>query len=315
MIYIWMKGGLGNQLFQYAFGRYLSEITGQRMVLDLRVFQARQLGGSKAHERFTLDRLCLADCHITSPIHALAARTLNKVMASAPPLRNKAAWITDRTPDAGRTALALQNKIIFADGFFQRSLYPKGARAALLRQFVPRDERNRQSAIALINQYRGEGPVVAVHVRRGDFLDADSPSAALPGEYFHRAMERFPGCTFLVFTDDPVWSRSQFGGSNIHIMPQSDAVQDLYAMSLADHNIISNSTFSWWSAWLNQNDHRRVIAPQIWLNPGLEFMHADDFLPSDWTVLNSLGEDVHRPFLQDGALAPRSSPSAAQNAA
>lgn len=115
---------------------------------------------------------------------------------------------------------------------------------------------------------------VSVHIRRGDFLSVDIHNVCSL-EYYQKAIEHmsklFPESKFIFFSDDIDWVEKNFKGENMVICKKDffDSYQDwydMYLMTLCKGNIISNSTFSWWGAWLNKNPEKVVIAPRVWLN-------------------------------------------------
>ena len=75
---------------------------------------------------------------------------------------------------------------------------------------------------------------------------------------------QYPEIKFIVFSDDPDWCRSNFNGEKFIICDINDSYIEMCAMSLCDDNIIANSSFSWWGAWLNQKEDKTVIAPSRW---------------------------------------------------
>lgn len=109
-------------------------------------------------------------------------------------------------------------------------------------------------------------------------------------DYIHRAMSEFSqDCRFLVFSDtsqDVSWCRANIHGEQISFARGDSDLEDFATMSACDHHIISNSTFSWWAAWLNPAVNKRVIAPSIWSAPQSKVeMLTDDLLPTDWIKL------------------------------
>ena len=117
---------------------------------------------------------------------------------------------------------------------------------------------------------------VSVHIRRGDYLD-ESHGGLYTGicteayykEAFARMERLVPGARFFLFSNDPEWTREHFESKNCVLVEGSTedtGYMDLYLMSRCRHNIIANSSFSWWGAWLNENPEKKVIAPAKWLN-------------------------------------------------
>jgi len=107
-------------------------------------------------------------------------------------------------------------------------------------------------------------------------------------EYINQSKSIFPEAVFLIFSDnqdDINWCKKNINGLRHYYSEGHDKYIDFTLMQLCDHNIISNSSFSWWSAWLNKNQDKIVVAPQKWF--GIEYNHynMDDFFPLDWTVI------------------------------
>jgi hypothetical protein len=101
--------------------------------------------------------------------------------------------------------------------------------------------------------------------------------------YYNKAMELAPGEKFCVFSDDIEWCRQNFKGKDIFFMSNEDEIFDLGAMSKFGNNIAANSSFSWWSSWLNTNTEKKVIVPNKWFGPALASTHdTRDLIPSDW---------------------------------
>jgi hypothetical protein len=101
--------------------------------------------------------------------------------------------------------------------------------------------------------------------------------------YYNQAMELAPGEKFCVFSDDIEWCRQNFKGKDIFFMSNEDEIFDLGAMSKFGNNIAANSSFSWWSSWLNTNTEKKVIVPNKWFGPALASTHdTRDLIPSDW---------------------------------
>lgn len=115
---------------------------------------------------------------------------------------------------------------------------------------------------------------VGVHLRRGDYLEADELYGGICTEKYYalaiqKMRQQLPGCEFFLFTNDPLWAREHMTGEGITIVEENDedhGYLDMYLMSQCKHNIIANSSFSWWAAWLNENPEKRIIAPARWVN-------------------------------------------------
>lgn len=127
-----------------------------------------------------------------------------------------------------------------------------------------------------------------VHVRRGDFTNYPDHHPVQSLNYFQRAMDLMPeGCTFLVFSDDIAWCKSNFDTTNgrfIFIEGNKD-FEDISIMRMCSNNIISNSTFSWWAAWLNSNPDKVIVAPKNWFGTAYSHMITSDLYCPGWEVI------------------------------
>jgi hypothetical protein len=90
------------------------------------------------------------------------------------------------------------------------------------------------------------------------------------------------GTTFLVFSDDMEWCKENFIGDQFIFVEGENDVTDLWIMSYCKHNIIANSSFSWWGAWLNDYKHKIVVAPLKWFGPAKGDIKTDDIYAENW---------------------------------
>ena len=128
-----------------------------------------------------------------------------------------------------------------------------------------------------------DGDVVGVHVRRGDYLQNPNIHPTCTVAYYKTAFKRFSDATFIVCTDTPDWVATNLCSDNVILSNSKDELEDLYLLSQCSHNIISNSSFAWWGAWLN-NNNPTVIAPKTWFGPdGPQDFH--DMYCDNWVQL------------------------------
>jgi len=133
---------------------------------------------------------------------------------------------------------------------------------------------------------------IGIHVRRGDYVKLQHAHVVLPVRYYNDALnlmatklgfENVPQMnneyTFVLFSDDIDWCRKAFyNNKNIIFMEGHKAVEDLYYMNMCSHNIMANSTFSWWGTYLRDNRNRNIIVPKNWFNPNFRN-------PQEWQTL------------------------------
>lgn len=123
----------------------------------------------------------------------------------------------------------------------------------------------------------------AINVRRGDYLKLQDLHPVCTLDYFNTAIEIIgKQSPFLVISDDVEWCKENFIGDNFYFTNETNAVVDLYLQTLCENNIISNSTFSWWGAWLNENPNKIVIAPKLWFGPSNARHNTKDLIPDSW---------------------------------
>lgn len=133
---------------------------------------------------------------------------------------------------------------------------------------------------------------VSIHVRRGDYIKLKHYYNILTMEYYNNAVELFnEHVLFIVFSDDIEWCKTNMKYKNIYYCEYTEDVgltheeTDLILMSMCDHNIIANSSFSWWGAWLNTNKNKKVVSPKRWyVNPEKNFNNRYIYC-KDWIVI------------------------------
>ena len=127
----------------------------------------------------------------------------------------------------------------------------------------------------------------AIHVRRTDYLTHKGCYEILGMNYYERAMAQMNTSKYLIFSDDISWCKKHFIGNQFEFSEGNSDVVDLSIMIKCINNIIANSSFSWWGAWLNPNPDKVVIAPKNWFGPKLASTHdTKDLLPSEWLKID-----------------------------
>jgi len=278
--------GLGNQLFQYAFFRALqSNFPDTKM--DISEFKYR-----KHHNGYELERLFNIQPVYSTKEENDALADYSKDLFSE--IRRKifcmkrkcsGKLIIEGKQNYNATELlALQNAYFI--GYWQSEKYFKSIEDSLRKELTFKSVLDDQNlAIAEdINTCNS----VAIHVRRGDYLKSrrrDSCGTVCSLAYYNRAIEQI--CSqvanprFFIFSDDKEWVKENLLIENavyVDINSRLDSYKDMQLMSLCKHNIIANSSFSWWGAWLNNNPNKVVLAPSIWMRN----MNYADVLPDSW---------------------------------
>jgi len=172
------------------------------------------------------------------------------------------------------------------NGYYQSEKYFKHVEEDL-RKVLTFKEEIYKKASEIYSQIKYS--TVSIHIRRGDYLGLEQFHPVCSTEYYQEALSNFTddNYQFLVFSDDIPYCEDLFGDQeNISYINTNDAFVDLCLMSLCDHNIIANSSFSWWGAWLNTNQHKRVIAPKKWFGTAYNNVHnTKDLYCDKWIQL------------------------------
>lgn len=171
------------------------------------------------------------------------------------------------------------------DGYFQSEKYFEYSKSQIKNLF----ECNKNLEDQLINKFPfiSEEKTCSIHVRRGDYLNLPNYHPTQSVDYYKKAIEYFnPETLFLIFSDDIEWCKNEFSQINrkMYFIERNFDYEDLYLMSFCKNNIICNSTFSWWGAWLNNNENKKVIAPKKWFGPDLP-CNTNDLYCKSWIVI------------------------------
>jgi hypothetical protein len=288
MVVIYLQGGLGNQLFQYAFGRYLQELRGEELYIDSSHFAKSQSLGetpralqlNEFHTHF-LPTNAQINSRIQKEMNLpLLRRIRNKLVPynHLLVLNDQSVWNEDQHP---------KQEILYLKGYFQKENYFSKIRLELLQELQPN--------YTLLRNHELPENAVSVHVRRGDYVSLTSAAAhhgTCSVEYYNRAMqlmsEKIQNPHFVFFSDDIAWCKTTFGHlSNAHFMEPLEGMresEDMIWMSRCQHHIIANSSYSWWGAWLNVSPNKIVVAPATW-NLAQQ-TKLNDYVPSNWIQLS-----------------------------
>ena len=288
MILINLKGGLGNQLFQYATGRALSLRNDNKLKLDI-------TGYSKNNNIDTVRHYALSPFDIKAEIASAAEIKKLKYPFG---LISKG-WRFFKT-----TALRIFNisfnpkifyskKPLYLDGFFQTERYFIDKEDEIRKDLTLKDSLSPR-ALEVLSKINSCPNSVSLHVRRGDYVSDKSTNlhhGTCDPSYYTKAVEYMStkignNIHIFVFSDGIEWAKEniKFPYETSYVSPIKstplDEIEELILMSKCKHNIIANSSFSWWGAWLNQNRDKIVIAPKRWVLMGEK--NYKDIIPSTW---------------------------------
>jgi len=170
-------------------------------------------------------------------------------------------------------------KNLLMHGYFQSEKYFLQNKEKILDLFYI----NSEDVYFLQNKYKNIdlNNTVSVHVRRGDYLKFSHIHPVCEAEYYKKAMEHFPNKNFIFVSQDMEWVYENFKGNNIFYSNNDNEILDFTIQTICSDNIIANSTFSWWAAYLNKNKNKKIISPLKWF--GEKSPHnQDNIIPSNW---------------------------------
>lgn len=288
MVKVILSGGLGNQMFQYAAGRALSLREKTILLTDLQIINKK----TKATKRsFELGIFNLKPIIKTSFYDKLKIRGFNLVRKN----KNRNSRIFDIFCDEKAqffdnrfTSLSEKSTLY---GYFQNENYFKDISHQLRLDFTFKKALEGKNAeIQNTIEFHNS---ISLHIRRGDYLNNNSNLKVLDITYYQKAIQiissELKNPYFFIFSDDINWVKENLDLKFNHIFVDWNTNQDSYIdmqlMSLCKHNIIANSSFSWWGAWLNNNPSKLVIAPSTWYKNDESNHYPDGFIPKGWIIL------------------------------
>ena len=166
-----------------------------------------------------------------------------------------------------------KDKVVDLQGFFQSEKYFLAHCRAIKFALTPVDLQKTSIGKA------------GIHVRRGDYLKFSESHPPLGMDYYTAAMNKIKVKKYVVFSDDIEWCKDNFKGKKFEFSENKTEIEDLIYMTSMEHNIIANSSFSWWAAYLNPNPNKIVIAPETWFGPALKNHDTKDLYPQEWIKL------------------------------
>jgi len=276
LVIIMLSGGLGNQMFQYALYCRLQELGREVKIDDRRGFiddpngrvpRLTQVFGIKYEVATVREVKDMLDSH--RDIISIARRKL---------FGRKSRIYREKSGLFDEAVLTMDN--IYLDGYWQSEKYfdSEYVKNRLINEFaidkklVLTDDESRR----ILEQIESEESV-SVHVRRGDYLNpgvVENHGGICTDDYYKRAIEyvldKKPGAKLYFFSNDTKWTKEKYGdlGEVVSLEGREEIsdIAELLLMSRCKNHILANSSYSWWSAWLNDNSDKLVIVPSKWAN-------------------------------------------------
>lgn len=252
-----LNGGLGNYMFQVAVAYAYSKRFGK----ELSAFSGQQSRGVHRHI-FDYEKNVFKGINLWSTGFAATMEIVEKGFHYTE--------LKDYPEDN-----------VVLNGYFQSEKYFKDYEDDIRNLFMSYDITLNEDIKNILDTKH----TCSIHVRRGDYLKLPNHHPTQNMNYYMKAIKQMPkDAIFLIFSDDIAWCKENFPDlpEKFIFIEGNNDYEDLYIMSHCKDNIICNSTFSWWGAWLNNNPDKKVIAPSKWFGPELEDHNTDDLYCDGW---------------------------------
>lgn len=277
-----IKGGMGNQMFQYAFGKSLSKKNNIKIIYDTNYYlknktRKLELLNLNINEKEIENKKIFNNENINNFIKKI---TLRKIIKEENNLNFK--------------KIEYEKNTIY-DGYWQSEKYFKEIRNEIIKKFSL-NKNNQKILNEKINCYKiQKNQTISIHIRRGDYLSNNSAleiHGLMQLGYYYESINKiinlknYKDPNIIVFSDDIIWCKEniKLKYKTVFIEPshQNSSI-DLHLMSKCRDNIIANSTYSWWGAWLNESNHKVIVAPKKWFNSSI--IINNDIYPKDWLTV------------------------------
>lgn len=260
-----LDGGLGNQLFQWAHGYKLAKLNNASLFFD-------DKENKKNQSKINLRPILLSQLGIK--VNYYKPNSLEKFSLLSSYFNRKSILIKENRLEYLPNSIKTYNEDkIITQGYWQSINYFKDLTEEIKQIITLKGSKKNKT--------------IGVHLRRGDYVNDNSNASIYrnltEGNYYQSAINaiksKYDGYKFLVFSDDIEWCKNYFDSKEFEFSSNTTVLDDFYDLALCEHQIIANSTFSWWAAWLNPNKNKMVIVPKKWF---LNNWAEKEFLLEEW---------------------------------
>ncbi len=291
MIVVRLMGGLGNQLFQYAAAKQLSILNNAELYFDTSFFSTKPI--DNIQRKFELDVFNI-DYKIATDemLHHFHGTEFNNTELVLTKLLSFGKFKKYKFSKYGFDEHFLDLKgNYYLRGFFQSEKYFSTIKN-IIREELMIEDKHLPLDTELVNRIKNSENSVSIHIRRGDYirnLTSMDAHGICSKDYYVKSIKLIreklgtDDIHFYIFTDDANWVRNEMNWNiDCTLISDKKPIEDFYLMSLCKHNIIANSTFSWWAAWLNKNENKSIILPKQWTN--ILKTEMIDLVPMNWIL-------------------------------
>lgn len=290
MVIVKMMGGLGNQMFQYATARRVAFINNADLKLDTNLFSNHD--SKSTPRKFILGNFNIVGNVATKKeIECFKKYKRNHIKIFGwfynRLIADDSIYISEHGYGLNRKVLSLTDNV-YLDGWWNTPKYFEDIGHIIRQEFTLRDMQSKE--YENIRKEISFCKAVSIHVRRGDYVtnpELTKNYGTCDLNYYNQSIvhiaKKIKNPHFYIFSDDIEWVKKNLKIEHPHTFVSNESIKDyeeLMLMAKCKHNIIANSTFSWWGAWLNHNKEKIVVAPKVWFKD-TSFIPTD-LVPKSW---------------------------------
>jgi Glycosyl transferase family 11 len=289
MIIVKLKGGLGNQMFQYAAGRRIAWHNGLELKLDTSHFTNDSLRSYRLNKFMICANIATPDEIRKFSVGGKGRiGEFVRILLARIPAKRKHRFVYEPHYHFDPTVLSLTGDC-YLEGYWQSDKYFHDISDIIRNEYQLSEPMSKKNSeyVSMMKHHES----VSVHFRFGDYVNNPKTNeyhGVCSSEYYEKAITlvtRKVQCPhFFIFSDDLEMARKSFPSNLPVTMVEENGIEkdyeELILMSRCRHHIIANSSFSWWAAWLGSNPGKIVIAPQKWFND--PSVNAQDIYPKAW---------------------------------
>lgn len=282
MIIVELNGRMGNQMFQYALGLSVSIFRNSKFSLFVDKKKNKfELGCFVLNKNSKQSNFLI---NLTFKLNYFIYRIFKKYNYS-----HVNSFFKEESFEYN--PFIFSKPFLFYSGYFQSEKYFKN-HSNIIRECFKFKENAIVMPIDFLNNIKNSNSI-SIHIRRGDYVtckETNKIHGVLDLEYYYKAIEyisnRVNNPHFFIFSDEPNWVKENFKIDFPFYLSENNSPEtDLYLITNCKHNIVANSSFSWWGAWLNINQNKIVCAPENWVQN--QKFNLKDLVPKDWVKISN----------------------------
>ena len=287
MIITNIVGGLGNQMFQYSIAKSIAKKRKDTFKLDISFYPNQTLRKYELNF-FNIEEVFATPFEIEQFKGKRTFLSKFKKKLGFEKLKNKG-YFNEKALSVYDQDVFEYDENIYLDGYWQSEKYFLDIKDEICKDFSLKNPISVEANKYLKEIHTKES--VSIHIRRGDYVHnshTNSVHGVCSLDYYKNAIDymdkNIDSAYYFIFSDDIQWCKDNFSflANKCFIDDTKSTFDDLDLMKNCRHNIIANSTFSWWAAWLNSNNDKIVICPKNWFSNTKMQKESKDIMPQNW---------------------------------